>query len=396
MNDSYDPTLFEALDPAERDALQQALGEDADASEALALWGALRARLGADLRRDLPDADLLVLYALGEADPGALSPEEEARLIAARPALERAIAAHPALEDVVRRVRADHDAFEAAWEESDLAPTGPDAPTRAEPEVRPKQRAADRTAVRGSTRSSSHRWVWRSAVGVALVAFAALSVFLLQRDAGYETYATAADETRTVALDDGSTVVLAASSRLMVETKDDGARRVRLNGEALFEVIPSDEPFIVETPTALTTVLGTTFGVEASEIETEVVLANGAVEVATRVDPDQSVRLEPGQRSRVVGGQPPEPPTRADVVATLAWTGTWYFHNAPADEVAARFSEHYDVPILLNPSLTSVRVGGAYSADRPVEESVQALAVSLGAEIEGDADAGYRVVPLDR
>jgi ferric-dicitrate binding protein FerR (iron transport regulator) len=317
-----------------------------------------------------------------------LSPEEEARLIAARPSLERALAAHPALGDVVRRVRADRDAFEVAWDEA--AP----APANEEPAARPKQRAADRPALRGGARGGARRWVWRSAASVALVVFAALLVFLLQRDAGYDTYATGADETRTVALDDGSTVVLASSSRLMVETE--GARRVRLSGEALFEVVPNGEPFVVETATALTTVLGTTFGVDASEIETEVVLANGAVEVATRIDPAQSVRLEPGQRSRVVGGQPPEPPTRADVVATLAWTGTWFFHNAPADEVAARFSEHYGVPILLNPSLASVRVGGAYSADRPVEESMQALAVSLGAEIEGDAGVGFRIVPLDR
>jgi ferric-dicitrate binding protein FerR (iron transport regulator) len=393
MSHPYDPTLFEALDPAERDALQRALGEDAEATDALALWTALRARLGAELRRDLPDFDLLVLYALGEADPGALSPDEEARLIAARPALEQAIAAHPALDDVLRRVRADHDAFEAAWDEAGLDVAEEPADESA---VRPKRQAADRPALRGHSRSGSRRWVWRSAVGVALVVFAALLVFLFQRDAGYDTYATGADETRTVALGDGSTVVLAASSRLMVETEEDGERRVRLAGEALFEVIPNGEPFVVETATAITTVLGTTFGVEATEIETEVVLANGAVEVATRVDPDQSVRLEPGQRSRVVGGQPPEPPTRADVVATLAWTGTWYFHNAPADEVAARFSEHYDVPILLNPSLASVRVGGAYSADRPVEESVQALAVSLGARLEGSADHGYRIVPLDR
>ena len=221
-------------------------------------------------------------------------------------------------------------------------------------------------------------------------------MFILQRDAGFETYTTASGETRTITLDDGSTVLLAASSRLMVETEDDGERHVRLAGEALFEVVPSDEPFVVETATALTTVLGTTFGVDASELETEVVLANGSVKLATRVDPEQSVRLEPGQRSRVVGGQAPEPPVRADVVASLAWTGTWYFHNAPADEVAERFSAHYGLPIVLDPSLASVRVGGAYSADRPVEESLQALAVSLGARAEPEAAGGYRIVPAGR
>ncbi|MEP0546700.1 MAG: FecR domain-containing protein [Rhodothermales bacterium] len=387
MNDSYD-SLFEALDPAESEALRHALGDDASTADALALWTALRARLGADLRRALPDFDLLVLYAIGEADPATLAPEEEARLIAARPSLERAIAAHPALDDVVRRIRADHAAFDAAWE-AEPAP----APATVREEIGMRKRAEDRAPERPR---AARRWAWRSAVAVAVVAFAAIMVFILQRDAGFETYDTAADETRTVTLDDGSTVMLAASSRLMVETEDDGERRVRLAGEALFEVVPSDEPFVVETATALTTVLGTTFGVDANELETEVVLANGSVKVATRVDPEQSVRLEPGQRSRVVGGQAPEPPARADVVASLAWTGTWYFHNAPADEVAERFSAHYGVPIMLDPSLASVRVGGAYSADRPAEESLQALAVSLGAQVEPDAAGGYRIVPAGR
>ena len=380
----YDAPLFEALDPAEREALRRALGDEASAADALALWSALRARLGTDLRRALPDFDLLVLYAIGEADSAALAPEEEARLIAARPMLEQAIAAHPALEDVIRRVRSDQSAFDAAWDaETSMAPAAP------EPVV-VGQRAHDRAPARPR---AARRWAWRAPVAVAVVAFAAIIVFIVQRDAGFETYTTAAGETHTVTLDDGSTVMLAASSRLMVETEeDDGERRVRLVGEALFEVVPSTEPFVVETATALTTVLGTTFGVDASELETEVVLANGSVKVATRLDPEQSVRLEPGQRSRVVGGQAPEPPARADVVASLAWTGTWYFHNAPADEVAARFSAHYDVPISLDPALAAVRVGGAYSADRPVEESLQALAVSLGARTEGDTAGGYRIV----
>ena len=383
----YDAPLFEALGPDEREALRRALGDDASAADALARWTALRARLGADLRRALPDFDLLLLYAVGESDPKALTPEEEARLIAARPSLERAIAAHPSLDDVIRRVRADQSAFDAAW----------DAETAESPivreEVTVRRRAHDRAPERPR---AARRWAWRAPVALAAVAFAAILVFILQRDAGFDTYTTAAGETRAVTLDDGSTVMLASSSRLMVETEDDGKRRVRLAGEALFEVVPGAEPFVVETATALTTVLGTTFGVDATEIETEVVLANGSVKLATRVDPELSVRLEPGQRSRVVGGQAPEPPARADVVTSLAWTGTWYFHNAPADEVAARFSEHYEVPIALAPSLASVRVGGAYSADRPVEESLQALAVSLGARTESDGAGGSRIVPTGR
>ena len=378
MSDSYDPILFEALDSAEQDALRRAVGEGADTAEALALWAALRARLGAELRRDLPEFDLLVLYALGDDDPAVLAPEEEARLIAARPAVEAAIAAHPALGDIVRRLRADRDAFDAAWDEA------------VSPAVAIGERARDRESARAPR---ARRWVWRSAVALAVVAFAAVLVVILQRDAGFETYQTADGATESVALADGSTVLLAPSSRLMAETKADGERRVRLAGEALFEVLPNGEPFVVETATAITTVLGTTFGVTASDIETAVVLASGSVRLATRLDADQSVRLEPGQRSRVVGAQPPEPPTRADVAETLGWTGTWYFQATPLSDIAERLSAHYDVGIDMDPALAADRVTGPFSSDRPVAETLRALAVALDARVEGSASVGYRLAP---
>lgn len=378
-----DPALFEALDAEEREALRRALGTDADAADALALWRALRARLGTDLRRDLPDFDLLTLYALGD-EPAALAPEEEARLIAARPALEEALAEHPALHDVVRRIRADRAAFDATW--PDEPTVAPNSQTDLATVV--GQRAMDRKAARPPR---ARRWAWRSAVAVAVVAFAALSVYLLQRDAGFEIYETAAGEMRTVELADGSTVRLAERSRLMVEAE--GARLVRLTGEAVFDVLPNGEPFAVETPTALTTVLGTTFGVEASEIETEVVLASGSVALASRAAPDAAVRLEPGQRSRVVGAQDPEPPSRTDVAETLAWTGTWYFQATPLRDIAERLAAHYGVGIEAAPELAAERVTGPFSSEASVEETLRALALALDARVEGSATSGFRIVP---
>lgn len=381
MNPRYDDTaLFEALDPEERDALRRELGADADAAGALALWRALRARLGADLRRDLPGFDLLVLYALGD-EPAALAPEEEARLIAARPALEAALDAHPAFRDVVRRVRADRAAFDDAW------PAAPEPVRRPDLASVVGQRAVDRQAERPSR---GRRWAWRSAVAVAVVAFAALSVYLLQRDAGFDTYETAAGETERIDLADGSVVHLAAQSRLMVETE--GARLVRLTGEAVFDVVPNGERFVVETATARTTVLGTTFGVKASEFETDVVLASGAVALAPRANPDAAVRLEPGQRSRVVGGQDPEPPTRADVTGALAWTGTWHFQATPLADIADHLAAHYGVAIDVTPGLAGDRVTGPFSSEEPVEETLRTLALALDARVEGDASSGFRLV----
>lgn len=374
------PDLAEALDPAERDALARALGQDdAEAEAVLAHWEAARRHLGVRLREDLPDPHLLVLYALAD-DPVALGTEEEARLEAARPQLEAAIAQHPALRDVVARVRADRDGFEDAWAE-------PAEPATAR--VPGRRPAADRPAAR-----SPRRWAWRTAVGAALVVFAGLLVFIVQRDAGYETVRTAAGETRTLDLADGTTVHLAEKSTLEIGSFEEGERRVRLAGEAVFAVVPG-EMFVVETPTALTTVLGTTFSVRADPRETEVVLASGVVALAPRAGPAEAVRLEPGQRARVLAGQPPSAPTSADVTEALEWTGLWYLQAEPLDEIADRLSAHYGVRIEVPAVLARERITGTFEQAAPAEQTLQTLATALGVRVEGDAASGFRFTPSE-
>ncbi len=383
--------LLDMVEPEEREALAAALGgagEDPSAQAMIATWAALRRRLGADLRRDLPDPDLLVLYALGD-DPSALTPAEEARLITAQPAIEAALEAHPSLGDVVARVHADRAAFERAWagggQEPAVNGTAPSLSDAVAEQI--GQRAMDREPAR-----PARRWAWRAVTAVAVVAFAALGVFLVQRDAGFETV-QAAEERRELSLPDGSGVVLGPGARLAFEAGDDGERRVRLTGEALFDVVPGTEPFVVETPVALATVLGTTFGVRSDDRATEVVLASGAVALTARAAPTAVVTLAPGERSRVVAGRQPEAPVQADVTAALAWTGTWYFQATPLAAIARRLADHYGVAVAAPPSLAGDPVTGAFDVSRPVEETLQTLALALGVEVEGDADGGFRFVP---
>jgi len=390
MPDRYDdiarlaPALADALDPAERDALAAALADPEAAPAlraALAHWAAAGDRLAADLAADYPRRPLLALYALSD-DPDALSEEEHTLLAAARPALDDALDRHPGLAAVAALLRADRDAFLALWEEE-----------AARPAPAPRRPAADRAPARPALggRQRAFRWTWRSAVGVALALFVALSVFLIQRDAGMETVRTAVGETRVVDLPDGSTVHLAEATRLEYAARS--GRHVRLTGEAAFDVVPGAEPFTVETPLALATVLGTTFNVRADGQATEVTLASGALALAARAAPADTIRLEPGQRSRVAAGAPPERPARADVVETLAWTGTWHFQATPLAEIARRLAAHYGVGIAVPPALAGERVTGAFEQAVPVEQTLNTLATALGVRVEGDAAGGFRFSP---
>jgi len=390
MRDPDALALYDALPPDERAALDAALREHPALAEAFARWQSLRAGVRRELARDLPDRALLVLYAL--ADDDLLSDAEREQLEAARPALDDALDKHPGLVAAVRRIRADRDAFEAAWAAAAAhAATGPTSTDPASGDRPPRRtgrtpsRAEDRPVLRRVARPT--RWIARVAAVVAVVAFAGLLTFLATRDAGWETVAGA----QTVTLADGSTVELADGARLQVS--DDQARQARLlGGEALFQIVrDSDNPFEVTTPNAEVTVLGTTFSVDATDVETEVVLVEGAVTLAPRATPDAAVRLEPGQMSRVLALDPPTAPEAANLAA-LDWTQAVYVaEGTTAGEIARRLADRFGADVHVEPSIAGEPMGaGEYGADG-LEDALDKLALALGAEVLVDG-AGYRIV----
>jgi ferric-dicitrate binding protein FerR (iron transport regulator) len=155
----------------------------------------------------------------------------------------------------------------------------------------------------------------------------------------------------------------------------------------------SDTPFVVETPTATATVLGTQFGVTARPDTTEVVLAAGSVRVDDVGDgPDDGVVLAPGERSWVASGAAPAAPEPVDLTGALEWTGLFVFRSLPLDTIADRLSRRYDVTITVDAALADEPVTGTFERDQPVEEVLGALTATLGATLE-TGDDGYRIVP---
>lgn len=106
-------------------------------------------------------------------------------------------------------------------------------------------------------------------------------------------------EKLTVALPDGSKVYLHAGSRLKFPSRfTDKERVVELTGEAYFVVARDpDKPFVVNTPTMQTTVLGTEFNIVADGTDLDnVVLVSGSVEIKAA---GTQQRIKPGQQLTV-------------------------------------------------------------------------------------------------
>lgn len=408
--------LYDALSPEQRGEVAAALAAQPELAEAFARWKTLRAKVRQDLDDALPEPDVLVLAALGgfalpgeDAEPGAsvpseaLTDDERASLEAARADLAAAIERHPALGDVVRRLRADAEAFEQAWAaHAAYAVPAPEMPSGdgAQPAATPalaeatRRTAPDRGA-RGPARRATRpatRWLVRGVMALAVVGFAALLTFVQRRDAGFETIRAA--DARTITLPDGSSAEMAAGAVLMVQ-REAGAdvRRARLlAGQVLFNVYHDPaQPFVLETPNAEVRVVGTTFSVAATDVQTEVALLSGAVTLAPRAKPDAAVRLEPGQQSRVLALDAPSAPAPADLGAALEWTGDVFARAEPAARVAERLATRFGQTVTLAPGLRDERISGRFRGAEGLEPALEALAQALGARVE-PAPGGYRLV----
>ena len=174
---------------------------------------------------------------------------------------------------------------------------------------------------RASYRRRSGRLQW-SLAGLAVVVVVGVGLAQWRQPV---TIHAPAGTTVTATLPDGSRTELNSGSTLAYQRRLFGwTQTLRLDGEAFFEVVRADEPFVVETFNAAVAVLGTRFNVRAwpgdDRPETVVVLQSGAVQLAPLGVRERPVHLEPGQMSRLpIGATRPSEPQHVSVDRALAW-----------------------------------------------------------------------------
>ncbi len=203
-----------------------------------------------------------------------------------------------------------------------------------------------------------HPWRsgWMVAATVMLVCLATAAWFMsrsAQRStspAAYNERVNRAGQRAVVRLPDGSVVYLNAASRLRFpQTFAHNRREVWLTGEAFFEVKRHPkQPFVVQTGSLQTTVLGTSFTVRAypNEAQIEVAVVTGKVRVAGAV---ASALLTPNRLATYQRG------TGALVTTTLrdarermAWTtGRLVFERQKFSDIIRVLERHYGVTITL-------------------------------------------------
>lgn len=367
MPDPLDILLDDLL-PAKRAQLQDALRADPALGPWLQAVTRTMIALEDEWQRALPDRHVLVLYALERSGrASALTQQERELLDASRSELEMQQESIAASGDVVEQIRSDAEAFEAAWER----------------QMTVARVREDRAALRRGS-PSKVRWLWRVPVAAAVVMFIAVAVLIGRRGVDLEHVSTAAGETRLIEFADGSTIRLMGNSRLAYVPDGQESivnRRAVLEGRAMFDLVPQRTGFIVETPTARATVLGTVFGVDASDEETSVTLVDGRVAVTNHERAEAAVVLDPGQQTRVGAAAMPTPPEAVDLNDALGWSGMFIFRATVLRDIATRLADHYGVRIAVHPTLEDEEITGTFSHEEEVETILRTIAQAVAAEV---------------
>jgi transmembrane sensor len=211
--------------------------------------------------------------------------------------------------------------------------------------------------------SATRTRVLQGAALAATLACVAIGVVAYIRIAGV---ATGVGEQRTLALDDGSRIVMNTRTRIVVDY-DDAERTIELkDGEAVFEVARQPgRPFVVIAGHRRIQALGTSFAVRRDDDRVSVTLLEGKVTVAA-LDADaaeQAVSPQPGERLTFE----PAAPVKADRPAVdklLAWQRREVaFDNVALADAIAEMNRYSRRPLVAPASVPgSIRVTGLFRA----------------------------------
>lgn len=221
-------------------------------------------------------------------------------------------------------------------------------------------------------------------------------------------YQTAIGEQETVALPDGSEIILNTDSAIEIAYSR-GARTIRLDrGEAYFDVASAKRrPFSVETDKGAVTAVGTAFSVKLKANKLDVVVEEGRVTVsALQQDsaPENSgetpeeaahapVDVSAGHTATIGSGIEAISAISADaLIKALDWRdGVLSFEGETLEEVIAEISRYTDLEIEIGDEELKRERIVAYYKIGSVERVFEALRLVENVELERVSDTHVRL-----
>lgn len=253
-------------------------------------------------------------------------------------------------------------------------------------------------ALESVTRANRRRWAgavgWRryAALAACLILLVGAGIWWRLSPA---TYQTGVGERRVVALADGSTLSLDASTRVDVRYLGDRRELWLRSGRAKFVVAKDPlRPFSVQAGNRMVIATGTQFSVEQLSGQVRVVLYEGRVavmDISGRADGPRPLRigrrqdtaeqlLTPGQEMVIAATRPLARLDSIDAGRSLAWEGgLMEFDNEPLGIAVERVNRY---------GTTKLRVGNAADARIPISGQFQ------GGDVDAFVEGVTAVFPV--
>ncbi len=222
------------------------------------------------------------------------------------------------------------------------------------------------------------------AIAASLVAVLVVPQFLVPSPEIYQT-GTAA---RSIALDDGSSVMLAPHSRLTVEGRQQ--ERMALSGGAWFDIRHNpSRPLAISAGSVEISDIGTRFDVQANAGHVRIEVAEGEVKVASQALV-QPIRLARGRGLLFDGkaGTALVSPVAKDSIGEWR-SGRLNYVATPLPLVAADLSRYAGVRVSLSDALRDRRFSGTLVVGNG-EAAIRDLSQVMGLELGREPD-GYRL-----
>ena len=231
-------------------------------------------------------------------------------------------------------------------------------------------------------RSSSGRR-WAVAAALLLIAGGA-AIFYNHKEDGVR-YETAPGQQKTVALPDGSTIILRQQTRLRLA--DDYNRNTRtivlLSGEASFDVAHQQQrPFVVDMDVASVKDIGTSFTIARTADSIKVVVASGKV-AFTKKETGETRELGAGSSLCLYTGT-----THHGEISTTDSAGLLRFDNSPLSDVIAALQKQFGKNIRLGDSTLAQKRLTVHLDGESLEDAIRTVCASLHLDYSSD-ETGY-------
>jgi transmembrane sensor len=204
------------------------------------------------------------------------------------------------------------------------------------------------------------------------------------------TYTTAPGERRTIALADGSRILLNGGTQLSMDASRPRAIAMA-RGEAVFEVRhDAADPFVITTPGGARLIdVGTVFNVEVEGGALDVGVSEGGVVYRDGAD---EVRLNAGEglTRRTADAAPVKHAVAPETVG--AWRGgSLEYTDAPLGDVATDLSRNLGVPVGIDAALAARRFSGTIMLDGGSEAVMARVGPLLDVRLERRGNNGWMI-----